>query len=211
GTGKELFAQSIHNNSLVPGPFVSINCAAIPENLLEGLLFGTTEGAFTGAKNHPGLFEEAKNGTLFLDELNSMPPNLQPKLLRAIETGKIRRVGETRERIVKPRIISALNIHPLDAIENHDIRMDLFYRLGVITIVIPPLKDRLDDIPILVDKFINKFNIKLNKNIKGVTPEVEEIFNSHNWPGNVRELEHLIEHSMIITTGDRYIRKENLP
>ncbi|HLR21172.1 MAG TPA: sigma 54-interacting transcriptional regulator, partial [Tissierellaceae bacterium] len=137
GTGKELFAQSIHNNSLVPGPFVSINCAAIPENLLEGLLFGTTEGAFTGAKNHPGLFEEAKNGTLFLDELNSMPPNLQPKLLRAIETGKIRRVGETRERIVKPRIISALNIHPLDAIENHDIRMDLFYRLGVITIVIP--------------------------------------------------------------------------
>ncbi|HLR33899.1 MAG TPA: helix-turn-helix domain-containing protein, partial [Tissierellales bacterium] len=121
------------------------------------------------------------------------------------------RVGETRERIVKPRIISALNIHPLDAIENHDIRMDLFYRLGVITIVIPPLKDRLDDIPILVDKFINKFNIKLNKNIKGVTPEVEEIFNSHNWPGNVRELEHLIEHSMIITTGDRYIRKENLP
>lgn len=211
GTGKELFAQSIHNNSLVPGPFVSINCAAIPENLLEGLLFGTAEGAFTGAKNHPGLFEEAKNGTLFLDELNSMPLNLQPKLLRAIETGKIRRVGETKERIVKPRVVSALNIHPLDAIDNNDMRMDLFYRLGVITVIIPPLKDRLDDIPILVEEFIKKFNKKLNKNIKGITPEVEEIFKSHDWPGNVRELEHSIEHSMIITKEDKYIQKENLP
>lgn len=140
-----------------------------------------------------------------------MPSNLQPKLLRAIETGKIRRVGETKERIVKPRIISALNIHPLDAIDNEDIRMDLFYRLGVITIIIPPLKDRSEDISILTKEFITKLNKKLNKNIKGVTKEVEEIFQSHDWPGNVRELEHSIEHSMVITTEDEYIQKEDLP
>lgn len=211
GTGKELFAQSIHNNSNVPGPFVSINCAAIPENLLEGLLFGTTEGAFTGAKNHPGLFEEAKDGTLFLDELNSMSLNLQSKLLRAIETGKIRRVGETKERLVKPRIISALNVHPLEAIEKEKLRRDLFYRLGIVTVVIPTLKDRLEDIPILVEKFIEKYNKELSKNIIGVTKEVEELFNNHDWPGNVRELEHSIEHSMIITREDKYIKKENLP
>lgn len=210
GTGKELFAQSIHNSSNVSGPFVSINCAAIPENLLEGLLFGTTKGAFTGARDHPGLFEEAKDGTLFLDELNSMSLNLQSKLLRAIETGKIRRVGETKERIVKPRIVSALNIHPLEAIEEGKIRRDLFYRLGIVTVVIPPLKERLGDIPILVDAFIKKINKKFNKNIKGITKEVEDIFKRHDWPGNVRELEHSIEHSMIITNED-YIGKENLP
>lgn len=211
GTGKELFAQSIHNNSDVPGPFVSINCAAIPENLLEGLLFGTTEGAFTGAKNHPGLFEEAKNGTLFLDELNSMSLNLQSKLLRAIETGKIRRVGETKERIVRPRIVSALNVHPLDAIEQGKIRRDLYYRLGIVTIVIPTLKERLEDIPILVEKFIEKFNKQFFKNIVGITKEVEDLFYKHDWPGNVRELEHTIEHSMIVTAEDKYIKKENLP
>ena len=211
GTGKELFAQSIHNNSTVPGPFVSINCAAIPENLLEGLLFGTTKGAFTGAEDHPGLFEEAKDGTLFLDELNSMPLNLQSKLLRAIETGKIRRVGETKERLVRPRIISALNVHPLEAIEKEMIRRDLYYRLGIVTVVIPPLKDRLGDIPILVKEFIQKFNKKFSKNIKGITKEVEDVFTNHDWPGNVRELEHSIEHGMIVTMEDEYIQKENLP
>lgn len=211
GTGKELFAQSIHNSSPVTGNFVSINCAAIPENLLEGLLFGTTKGAFTGARDHPGLFEEAKDGTLFLDELNSMSLNLQSKLLRAIETGKIRRVGETKERIVRPRILSALNIHPLEAIEKEIIRRDLFYRLGIVTVVIPPLRDRLDDIPILVDEFIKKFNNKFSKNVKGITKEVEEIFKNHDWPGNVRELEHAIEHSMIIVGNKKYIEKEHLP
>lgn len=211
GTGKELFAQSIHNNSSVPGPFVSINCAAIPENLLEGLLFGTTKGAFTGAEDHPGLFEEAKDGTLFLDELNSMSLNLQSKLLRAIETGKIRRVGETKERIVKPRIVSALNVHPLEAIEDEKIRRDLFYRLGIVTVVIPPLRDRLGDIPILIKEFIEKFNKVFSKNIKGVTKEVEEVFKNHQWPGNVRELEHSIEHSMIITMEEEYIQKKDLP
>ena len=211
GTGKELFAQSIHNSSTVSGPFVSINCAAIPENLLEGLLFGTTKGAFTGARDHPGLFEEAKDGTLFLDELNSMTLNLQSKLLRAIETGKIRRVGETKERVVKPRIVSALNIHPLQAIEDEIIRRDLFYRLGIVTVVIPQLKDRLEDIPLLVKEFIKKFNKKFNKKIKGITKEVEGVFKNHDWPGNVRELEHSIEHSMIITNEKEYIQKHDLP
>lgn len=211
GTGKELFAQSIHNSSSVRGPFVSINCAAIPENLLEGLLFGTTKGAFTGARDHPGLFEEAKDGTLFLDELNSMTLNLQSKLLRAIETGKIRRVGETKERVVKPRIVSALNVHPMQAIEDNVIRRDLFYRLGIVTIVIPPLKDRLEDIPELVEEFIKKFNKKFNKDIKGIEKEIEEVFKSHDWPGNVRELEHSIEHSMIVTRQEDYIKKEDLP
>lgn len=212
GTGKELFAQSIHNSSNVPGSFVSINCAAIPENLLEGLLFGTTKGAFTGARDHPGLFEEAKDGTLFLDELNSMTLNLQSKLLRAIETGKIRRVGETKERVVKPRILSALNIHPLKAIEEDKIRRDLFYRLGIVTVVIPPLRERLEDIPLLVDEFISKMNKKFSKNIKGITDDVKKVFENHNWPGNVRELEHSIEHSMIITgENEDYLRRENLP
>lgn len=211
GTGKELFAQSIHNNSTVPGPFVSINCAAIPENLLEGLLFGTTKGAFTGAEDHPGLFEEAKDGTLFLDELNSMSLNLQSKLLRAIETGKIRRVGETKERIAKPRIVSALNLHPLEAIKQEKIRRDLFYRLGIVTVVITPLRDRVGDISILTKEFLKKFNKKFSKNIKGVTKEVEDVFRNHDWPGNVRELEHSIEHSMIITMEDEYIGKEDLP
>nr|WP_300003010.1 sigma 54-interacting transcriptional regulator [Tissierella sp.] len=211
GTGKELFAQSIHNNSSVRGPFVSINCAAIPENLLEGLLFGTTKGAFTGARDHPGLFEEAKDGTLFLDELNSMTLNLQSKLLRAIETGKIRRVGETKERVVKPRIVSALNIHPLDAIKDGILRRDLFYRLGIVTVVIPPLRERLEDIPMLVEEFVNKFNNKFDKRIKGITKEVEELFKIHDWPGNVRELEHSIEHSMIITDEKDFIQRSNLP
>lgn len=211
GTGKELFAQSIHNNSSVEGKFVSINCAAIPENLLEGILFGTTKGAFTGAIDHPGLFEEAKNGTLFLDEINSLSLGLQSKLLRAIETGKIRRVGEINERIVKPRILSALNIHPLKAVEQDILRRDLFYRLGVVTIIIPPLRARLDDIPLLVAEFLEKYNIEFTSNVKGITKEVAEVFNSHDWPGNVRELQHAIEHSMIVIGKNDYISLENLP
>lgn len=205
GTGKELFAQSIHNESKVEGNFVSINCAAIPENLLEGLLFGTAKGAFTGAIDHPGLFEEAINGTLFLDELNSMSLNLQSKLLRAIETGKIRRVGETKERVVCPRIVSAINIHPLEAIEKGIIRRDLYYRLGVVTVSIPLLKDRLEDIPLLIDYFIKNLNEKFSREIQGVSKEAMDAFYKHDWPGNVRELEHALEHSMIIIEKDSNI------
>ncbi len=211
GTGKELYAQSIHNESGVSGKFVSINCAAIPENLLEGMLFGTAKGAYTGAVDKAGLFEEAMDGTLFLDELNSMSLNLQSKLLRAVETGKIRRVGETKEKLIKPRIVTALNIHPFEAIEENILRRDLYYRLGVVTVSIPPLRDRKDDIEELLKFFIGKFNKKYSKNILGVTENVLELFKIYNWPGNVRELEHNIEHSIIIMEDKKYIEVEDLP
>lgn len=211
GTGKELFAQSIHNESMDHGNFVSINCAAIPENLLESILFGTVRGAFTGAVDQPGLFEEASGGTLFLDELNSMSLNLQSKLLRAIETGKIRRVGETKERLVNPRIISALNVHPLEAIEENIIRRDLYYRLGVVVVTIPPLRERYEDIEDLTEEFIEKYNIKFSKSVKGISKDVSQAFNRHEWLGNVRELEHSIEHSMIVCGDSRIIELDHIP
>ena len=211
GTGKELFAQSIHNESNVTGNFVSLNCAAIPENLLESMLFGTSKGAFTGAIDQIGLFEEANGGTLFLDELNSMSLNLQSKLLRVIETGKIRRVGEINERKVNTKVLSALNVHPLKAIEDGLIRRDLFYRLGAVVVTIPPLRERLDDIDLLVEEFIKKYNNKLSKKVLGVSKNVKEIFYNYSWPGNVRELEHAIEHSMIVMGEEDFIQKKHIP
>lgn len=211
GTGKELFAQSIHNESKEHGNFVSINCAAIPENLLESILFGTAKGAFTGAVDQPGLFEEASGGSLFLDELNSMSLNLQSKLLRAIETGKIRRVGENKERLVNPRIISALNVHPLEAIEENIIRRDLYYRLGVVVVTIPPLRERYEDIEDLTEEFIKKYNKKFSKKVKGISEEVSQAFKRHKWLGNVRELEHSIEHSMIVCGDSNLIEIDHIP
>ncbi|SCZ80371.1 sigma-54 interaction domain-containing protein [Acidaminobacter hydrogenoformans] len=211
GTGKELLAQSIHNASNNKGSFVSINCAAIPENLLEGILFGTAKGAFTGSIDQSGLFEEASGGTLFLDELNSMGLNLQAKLLRVLETHKIRRVGEVKERSVHPRIISALNISPIRAIKNEILRQDLFYRLGVVSIRIPSLAERMNDIEELIDHFIKKFNHSFIRNVKGVSPEVMELFKRYNWPGNVRELEHTIEYAMTLFGQENEITIECLP
>lgn len=211
GTGKELFAQSIHNASGAKGRFVPINCAAIPDNLLESLLFGTSKGAFTGAENTTGLFEEAKDGTLFLDELNSMSLDLQAKILRAVETGKIRRVGETKEEKITFRILSALNIHPMEAIEKNLLRRDLYYRLGVVSVIIPPLRERREDIPVLLDYFINVHNEKYHKKIPGFENEVIEVFKAYNWPGNVRELEHAVEHSCIMANDNRMIRYSDLP
>lgn len=211
GTGKELFAQSIHNESGTNGPFVSLNCAAIPENLLEGILFGTAKGAFTGSTERAGLYEEAKNGTLFLDELNSMNLSQQSKLLRVLETGRLRRVGETKERIVKARIISALNISPIKAIEQGIIRQDLFYRLGVVTIKIPSLRERREDIPLLTDYFINYYNSVFKRKVRGVSDEVIQIFLEYSWPGNVRELRHAVEHAMNLIDKEETITKEHLP
>ena len=197
GTGKELFAQSIHNYSSRRGkPFVAQNCAALPENLFESMLFGSVKGAFTGAVDKPGLFEEANGGTLFLDEINSMPLSLQAKLLRVLQDGLVRRVGDNRDRKVDVRIITAMNIEPSKAIEQGQIREDLFYRLSVVNIKLLPLRKRKEDIPVYVEYFIDEFNQKLNKNIKGVSKEVEELFFKYNWPGNVRELRHVIESSM---------------
>ena len=211
GTGKELFVHSIHNGSKRRhNPFVTQNCAALPSGLLEGILFGTTKGGFTGAEDRPGLFELANGGTLFLDEINSMPLELQSKLLRVLQDGNVRRVGGTSTINVDIRIIAATNIYPEEAVQNHQLRKDLYYRLNVINFQIPSLKDRKDDIEILTKHFINKYNEKLNKKVIGVTREVLDIFMSYPWEGNVRELEHLIEGIMNIY--DSYlIDIEHLP
>ncbi|MBO5573855.1 MAG: sigma 54-interacting transcriptional regulator [Clostridium sp.] len=213
GTGKELFAQSIHNaSSRADGPFLAINCAAIPENLLEGMLFGTEKGAFTGAETHSGLFEQAGGGTLLLDELNSMNINLQAKLLRVLQEGTMRRVGGSTLIPVDVRVISNLNILPQKAIEEHKLRQDLFYRLGVVNLTIPPLRDRKEDIPLLVKHFISRNNAKLSRNVRGLSQETWDILSRYEWPGNVRELEHVIEHAVnVLPEGESLVTWEYLP
>lgn len=213
GTGKELFAQSIHNDSLrAKEPFIAINCSAIPDNLLESILFGTTKGAFTGAENKPGLFEQVKNGTLFLDEINSMSPLLQSKLLRALESNRIRRLGSNNEIPVNPRILSAMNDDPEVAIENGKLRSDFYYRLAVVTINCPPLRDRKEDIITLARYYITKYNKLLGRKISGISEEVIQILEDYNWPGNVRELSHCIEHAMnMLGTEDTSLLMRHLP
>ncbi len=204
GTGKELLAQSIHNASRrANGPFLAINCAAIPDNLLEGLLFGTEKGAYTGAESRAGLFEQTNGGTLLLDEINSMNIILQSKLLRVLQDGMIRRVGGVKEIHVDVRALSNINIPPYQAIEENKLRRDLFYRLGVININIPPLRDRKEDMPLLLKEFIIRFNKELLKNVRNIDRATLEIFNSYHWPGNVRELEHTIEHAMNILPNNQ--------
>lgn len=199
GTGKELFAHALHNESqFAKGPFVAQNCAAIPDNLLESLLFGTTKGSFTGAYDTPGLFELTEGGTLFLDEINSMPIHLQGKLLRVLQDGYIRRLGDKKERKFNVRLLSASNVCPKKCVEEGRLRQDIFYRLCVIDFKIPPLRERRQDIPLLLNFFIHKYNKQLNKNIKSVSKETCEVFDKYHWPGNVRELEHLIEYAMNI-------------
>lgn len=197
GTGKELFAHSIHNASRRANqPFLAINCAAIPENLLESLLFGTEKGAYTGAECRAGLFEQASGGTLLLDELNSMPMNLQSKLLRVLQDGNIRRVGGMHETHVDVRLISNLNIPPQQAIAEGKLRRDLFYRLGVVNISIPPLRERKEDIALLAKHFIIKYNEKLGRMVQNIESPALDQFYAYNWPGNVRELQHAIEHAL---------------
>ncbi len=213
GTGKELFAQSIHNHSLRNnGPFVAINCSAIPKNLLENLLFGTKEGAFTGAREKKGLVEEADKGTLFLDEINSMSLSLQQKLLRVLETNYVRRLGGNKEIPVDIRIISATNTDPFLAVEKNQLRKDLFYRLAVITLEIPPLRNRYDDIPELVKYFINIYTKIMGKEIKNLSKDIFNIFYNYRWPGNIRELRHAIEYSMnMVENSDKFITAKHIP
>lgn len=213
GTGKELFAQSIHNHSSrAKGPFIAVNCSAIPDTLLESILFGTTKGAYTGAENKPGLFEEAKDGSLFLDEINSMSIVLQAKLLRALETNRVRRVGSNREIEVNPRIISAMNIDPNEAIETEKIRSDFYYRLAVVTLDSPPLREREGDILTLSWYYINKYNKIMGRGVTDISPEVIDIFQKYNWPGNVRELSHSIEHAMnMLEQKETTLLVEHLP
>ena len=211
GTGKELFVHSIHNASdRKRNPFIAQNCAALPANLLESILFGSVQGSFTGAKDRPGLFELADGGTLFLDEINSMPLELQAKLLRVLQDNKIRRVGGSKTINVDVRIIAAYNSELKDILENKELRKDLFYRLNVISMVVPDLKDRKEDIPILLKHFIEKYNKKNKKFVKKVSSEVMDIFMNYDWPGNVRELEHIIEGITSIYDVD-IIREEHLP
>lgn len=212
GTGKELFAQSIHNHGQWKNKsFTVINCSAIPENLLEGILFGTSQSAFTGAMEKSGLFEQANGGTLFLDEINSMPIGLQAKMLRVIQERKVRRVGSLEEIEIDLKIISSVNENPEKAIEANRLRQDLFYRLGVVLVNIPPLRDRLDDLSLLTPYFIKRCNQKLNKNVKKIDDEVADMFMHYRWPGNVRELEHVIEGTMNMISIESTITKHLLP
>lgn len=202
GTGKELVVQAIHNaSSRRNGPFIAQNCAALPETLLEGILFGTVKGGFTGAEDRPGLFELAHEGTLYLDEINSMPLQLQGKLLRVLQDGNIRRVGDIRVRAVNVRVVASSNIDPLEAVGRHQLREDLYYRLNVLSLEVPPLRLRRDDIPLLVNHFIKKYNQKLGLDVTGISPRTLEAFLDYDWPGNVRELEHAIEGAMNILDG----------
>ena len=201
GTGKEMFAQSVHTSgSRVSKPFISQNCAAIPNTLLEGILFGTTKGSFTGAEDKAGLFEMANGGTLFLDEINSMDLGMQAKILKVIEEKRVRDL----------KIISATNKPPLQCVKDNTIREDLFYRLSTVQLDIPPLRERIVDIPLLVNYFIEQNNNRMNKNVSGVTQEVMEVFLNYQWPGNVRELKNVIEGAFNVI-GSSEIRKENLP
>lgn len=212
GAGKELFVQSIHNASQrAAGPFISQNCAALPDTLIESLLFGTARGAFTGAMERPGLFEQAEGGTLFLDEINALSMPLQAKLLRALQEKTIRRIGDTKDRSIDVRIVAAINEDPVDAIAQQRLRKDLYYRLGVVTLFVPPLRERKEDIPTLVEHFIGKYNPLFQMEVTGVAQQVMSVFMQHDWPGNVRELQHVIEGAMNLMGQETMILPEHLP
>jgi transcriptional regulator of aroF, aroG, tyrA and aromatic amino acid transport len=212
GTGKELFAKAIQSLSgRKKYPFVTINCAALPDNLIESELFGYEKGSFTGAMNSgkDGIFKEAHGGTLFLDEIAELSMVLQAKLLRVLQEGVIRKIGSAKEEIVDVRIIAATNRNLEEMIREGKFREDLYYRLNVIPIIIPPLRDRLDDISSLVNLFILKFNKRLNKEIKGAELSFINKLFEYNWPGNIRELQNVIERAMNLCDGE-FISEENL-
>jgi arginine utilization regulatory protein len=212
GTGKELFAQSIHNHShRKKKPFIPINCAAIPENLLEGILFGTSKGSFTGAIDKRGLFEQANGGTIFLDELDSMPLTLQVKLLRVIQEKKVRKLGSLTEIDLDVKILSSVSKPPLKIIQTGTLRMDLFYRMGVVSILLPPLRERKGGFTRLIHYFISKYNHALGERVEGISSRVSDLFEQYHWPGNVRELEHIIEAALNMVGGRETIKLAHLP
>jgi two-component system response regulator AtoC len=212
GTGKELFANAIHyNGPRSDHPLITINCAALSEGLLESELFGHERGAFTGAvKQKRGMFELSDRGTLFLDEIAEITQKTQVKLLRFLEEKKIQRVGGTEKIDVDVRIIAATNKDLLQHVKAGGFREDLYYRLNVISFVIPPLRERKDDIPLLIDYFIDGYNRVLNKSVKGCDHEAMEVLQHYSWPGNIRELRNIIERAMLLSDGD-IIRSSDIP
>ncbi len=212
GTGKELVARAIHRNGpRADKPFVAINCAAIPETLLESELFGHEKGAFTGAIGlKKGRLEVAEGGTIFLDEIGELAPLLQVKLLRALQEREFERVGGTRTLKLEARVLAATNKNLEEAIKTGDFRQDLYYRLNVVSIVVPPLRDRPDDIPLLAMYFAAKYAEKCKRPLKGISPSARALLTSYSWPGNVRELENALEHAMVLGIGDEIV-PEDLP
>lgn len=211
GTGKELVAESIHTGSRRKNQaFVSQNCAAIPASLLESLFFGTEKGSYTGAQSRKGLFELADQGTLFLDEINSMDISIQAKILKAIEEKKVRRLGGTRDIAIDVRIICAMNEEPYEVLKKGKLREDLFYRIGVVQLRLPPLRERKEDILILTDFFIKHFNRELGKNVKGLSALTRNAFLNQYWRGNVRELKNTIE-SAIVNSSESVLTIKSLP
>jgi DNA-binding NtrC family response regulator len=212
GTGKELAARTIHElSSRSKGPFIAINAAAIPENLLESEVLGHEKGAFTGATGaRVGCFELANHGTLFLDEIVEMPVSLQPKLLRVLEDRRVRRVGGSQEFQVDVRVLAASNQEPRNAIESKKLREDLFYRLNVFTVALPPLRQHKTDIPLMVQSLIQEFNTKHNAQVDSCREETLALLNQYSWPGNVRELRNILERAVILAKGP-WIEPSHLP
>jgi len=201
GTGKELIAKAIHYNGVRKDkPMVAVNCGGLPENLLESELFGYVKGAFTdAAKDKKGLFQEANGGTLFLDEIGELPLSLQVKLLRVLQDEMVRPLGSTESVKVDVRIIAATAANLAEAVKEGTFRDDLFYRINVLLIEVPPLRDRNQDVPLLVTHFVEKFNKRLGKDVKGFRPEALQALMAYPWPGNVRELENVVEKTMVLT------------
>lgn len=212
GTGKELVARAVHEQSLRAGhPFVPVNCGAMPETLLEPELFGHVRGAFTGAaQSRKGLVEVAEKGTLFLDEIGDMTPGLQVKLLRVLQERTYRRVGDSEERPANIRVIAATNRDLEKDVAAQRFREDLFYRLNVIPVHLPPLRERSDDVPLIASHFLSRFTKEMGKPLAGFAPEAIAVLEAYRWPGNVRELENVVERSVALEQGDR-VRVETLP
>jgi transcriptional regulator with PAS, ATPase and Fis domain len=212
GTGKGLVAQLLHRmGPRAAGPFVDVNCAAIPETLLESELFGHVRGAFTGAvRDKAGLFEVAAGGTIFLDEIGEVTPTVQAKLLRALQEREIRRVGGERTIRVHARVVAATNRDLRAAVDAGRFREDLYFRLGAFVITVPPLRDRLEDLPLLVHHFLVRAAARMKKDLRVVSADAMSALMAHRWPGNVRELEHVVEHAVIVTNGPS-IRVRDLP
>lgn len=204
GTGKELIARAIHNLSARCGrPFIKLNCAAIPFDLLESELFGHEKGAFTGAiAQKVGRFELADKGTLFLDEVGDIPPGLQPKLLRVLQEQEFERLGSTRTHQVDVRLVAATNRNLVEMVKRNEFRSDLYYRLNVFPIPLPPLRERREDIPALVEHFVETYTRRMDKRIEHIPPETMSTLVSYQWPGNIRELQNFIERSVILTSGN---------